>query len=48
MNAKNVRAIEIYERAGYARIGQREEYYEDGATALLYEKALDDTLRPPP
>lgn len=36
----NARAIAIYEKAGYHRIGQEPGYYEDGATALRYEKAL--------
>ena len=34
----NLRAIEIYERAGYRRIGREENYYEDGAPALRFEK----------
>lgn len=40
VNETNHRAIGIYERGGYARIGRREDYYEDGAAALLYEKRL--------
>lgn len=40
VNEANHRAIGIYERGGYARIGRREDYYEDGAAALLYEKRL--------
>ena len=36
----NDRAIRIYEQAGYRKIGREPEYYEDGATALRYEKTL--------
>jgi ribosomal protein S18 acetylase RimI-like enzyme len=36
----NGRAISIYERAGYRYIGREPDYYEDGATALRYEKTL--------
>lgn len=40
VNEANLRAIDIYERSGYLRIGRREDYYEDGAAAFLYEKRL--------
>lgn len=36
----NARAVWIYERAGYRYIGREPDYYEDGAAALRYEKAL--------
>ena len=36
----NARAIGLYERSGYRRIGREEGYYEDGAPALRYEKLL--------
>ncbi|MER9634381.1 peptidase C39 family protein [Mesorhizobium sp. M0228] len=36
----NPRAIQIYERSGYRKIGREPDYYEDGATALRYEKTL--------
>ena len=36
----NARAIHIYEQNGYRRIGREPDYYEDGATALRYEKTL--------
>lgn len=39
----NARAIELYERAGYRRIGRIEDYYEDGAAALRFEKHLGET-----
>ncbi|WP_322418563.1 GNAT family N-acetyltransferase/peptidase C39 family protein [Mesorhizobium huakuii] len=40
----NGRAISIYERAGYRKIGREPGYYEDGATALRYEKTLRGDL----
>lgn len=40
VNETNRRAIGIYERSGYLRIGRRDDYYEDGAAAFLYEKRL--------
>ncbi|RJT34926.1 GNAT family N-acetyltransferase [Mesorhizobium waimense] len=36
----NARAIRIYEQGGYRKIGREPGYYEDGATALRYEKTL--------
>lgn len=36
----NSRAIDLYEKNGYRPIGRRPSYYEDGATALRYEKQL--------
>jgi ribosomal-protein-alanine N-acetyltransferase len=36
----NATAISLYERLGYQRIGQYVRYYEDGADAWRYEKAL--------
>ncbi|WP_192181242.1 peptidase C39 family protein [Mesorhizobium amorphae] len=36
----NLRAIRIYEQGGYRKIGRELGYYEDGATALRYEKTL--------
>jgi ribosomal protein S18 acetylase RimI-like enzyme len=36
----NARAIRLYERNGYRRIGSRKGYYQDGAAALRYEKML--------
>ncbi len=36
----NSRAIRIYEKSGYRKIGREPGYYEDGATALRYEKTL--------
>ncbi|MEV8521104.1 N-acetyltransferase [Dyella marensis] len=37
----NDAAIRLYERLGYQRIGHYASYYEDGADAWRYEKALD-------
>lgn len=36
----NRRAIRIYEQGGYRKIGREPGYYEDGQTALRYEKTL--------
>lgn len=36
----NARAIRIYENGGYRNIGSEPDYYEDGATAIRYEKML--------
>lgn len=36
----NARALSLYEKNGYRRIGREESYYEDGAPALRYEKLL--------
>ncbi len=38
VRSRNRRAIALYERQGYRRFGRIEDYYEDGATALRYEK----------
>ena len=37
---ENARAIHTYEKSGYRNIGSEPEYYEDGATAVRYEKML--------
>jgi ribosomal protein S18 acetylase RimI-like enzyme len=36
----NLRAIGIYEKAGFRRIGRETDYYEDRAPALRFEKTL--------
>jgi ribosomal protein S18 acetylase RimI-like enzyme len=36
----NARAISVYERAGYHRIGREPDYYEDGMSARRFEKVL--------
>jgi [ribosomal protein S18]-alanine N-acetyltransferase len=36
----NKRAIAIYEKNGYERFDEIEDYYEDGATAICLKKAL--------
>jgi predicted GNAT family acetyltransferase len=40
--ADNARAQALFESCGFARIGRRDAYYEDGAAAVLYEKTLWD------
>lgn len=40
VRGRNRRAIALYERQGYRRFGRIADYYEDGATALRYEKPL--------
>ncbi len=37
----NAAAIALYERQGFHRIGRYAQYYQDGADAWRYEKALD-------
>jgi ribosomal-protein-alanine N-acetyltransferase len=36
----NARAISLYEKCGYRRLGRKPDYYADGTAALLYEKPL--------
>lgn len=36
----NAAAIRLYEAAGYRRFGQRQGYYDDGASAWRYQKPL--------
>ncbi|MDP3898056.1 MAG: GNAT family N-acetyltransferase/peptidase C39 family protein [Mesorhizobium sp.] len=36
----NARAIRVYEKNGYRKIGREENYYEDGQPALRYERML--------
>jgi len=36
----NARAVDLYRRSGFRPIGRRENYYEDGAPALRFEKHL--------
>jgi ribosomal protein S18 acetylase RimI-like enzyme len=40
VRADNDRAIAIYEKRGYRRIGREPDYYADGMAALRYEKTL--------
>ena len=40
VRADNARAITLYARNGYIRFGEIDDYYEDGAAALRFEKAL--------
>lgn len=46
VRADNARAIALYEMNGYARFGVVEDYYQDGATALRYQKRLEG-MKPP-
>lgn len=41
VRADNARAAALYDAAGYRRIGEVAEFYEDGEAAIRYEKALD-------
>jgi len=41
----NSRAISLYEKNGYRRIGMEPNYYADGSPALRYEKRLDGADR---
>jgi ribosomal protein S18 acetylase RimI-like enzyme len=38
VHASNRRAAQLYERAGYVAFGHVDRYYEDGGTAVRYEK----------
>jgi hypothetical protein len=40
VHEENARAIALYEKNAYRRIGREPDYYEDGAAALRYEKIL--------
>ena len=40
VRADNRTAIGLYQRTGYHPLGQRPDYYEDGATALLLGRQL--------
>ena len=40
VRADNAQAQRLYDRAGYAHVGQVDDYYEDGAGAWRYEKRL--------
>lgn len=40
VRADNAGAIALYVAKGYVQIGQRERYYEDGATARVFEKQM--------
>jgi [ribosomal protein S18]-alanine N-acetyltransferase len=45
VRSRNRRAIGLYESRGYRRCDRIEDYYEDGATALCYEKRLRASSR---
>jgi ribosomal-protein-alanine N-acetyltransferase len=40
VRADNAGAIALYRRLGYAEFGRHENYYEDGAPALRFERSL--------
>jgi ribosomal protein S18 acetylase RimI-like enzyme len=40
VRADNAGAIGLYEKLGYERFGRYENYYEDGAPALRFDKPL--------
>ncbi len=40
VRADNAAAQHLYDRAGYARIGEEDDYYEDGSGAWRYQKRL--------
>jgi [ribosomal protein S18]-alanine N-acetyltransferase len=40
VRADNARAIALYDERGYAKFATMSDYYEDGASALRYEKRL--------
>jgi ribosomal protein S18 acetylase RimI-like enzyme len=42
----NAEAIRLYRSAGYRKLGEVSDYYEDGMEALRYEKALAPRLKP--
>ena len=46
VRADNSAAISLYERAGYRRSGERADYYEDGASALLFARKLAGSAVP--
>ena len=41
----NAAAQRLYAARGYAQLGRREDYYEDGAAALLFARSLRPPLR---
>jgi ribosomal protein S18 acetylase RimI-like enzyme len=45
VRADNRAAIALYRQAHYEPKGAKEDYYADGATALLFEKRLDGGLK---
>lgn len=46
VRADNRRAIDLYRRCGFAQRDETRDYYEDGETALRFEKALASAFAP--
>jgi len=40
VRADNSAAIALYEKLGFVRSGNVHHYYEDGCTAIMFEKSL--------
>ncbi len=43
----NKSAIRLYERLGYTKFTEKEDYYDDGKTAYCYEKRIRTLTKPP-
>ncbi|MBA2404253.1 MAG: GNAT family N-acetyltransferase/peptidase C39 family protein [Bdellovibrionales bacterium] len=47
VKANNKSAIKLYKRLGYVKFTQKENYYDDGTTALCFEKRIRTLKKPP-
>jgi ribosomal protein S18 acetylase RimI-like enzyme len=43
----NKGAIKLYKKLGYVKLTQKEDYYDDGTTALCFEKIIRTLKKPP-